>query len=134
MANACAKAEEKEQQMDEKVNKVLEEVMKLEGISPFEALEVATILITEEHKLHIFYQAHSNLKKQYVLDLLKKKWKWSSKNTWVEMSLVVEFVVCACRLLVEYLNTVLQIAILILFRLERCWVLSRKSCFNVCLS
>ena len=73
MANAWAKAEEREQKMDEKVNKVLEEVMKLDGISPSEALEVATILIAEEHKLRIFYQAHSNLKKQYVLDLLKKK-------------------------------------------------------------
>ena len=51
--------------------------MKLDGVSPSEALEVATILITEEHKLWNFYQAHSNLKKQYVLDLLKKMWKWS---------------------------------------------------------
>ncbi|CAO2822954.1 unnamed protein product [Amaranthus hypochondriacus] len=73
MASAWAKAEEREQKMDEKVNEVLEEVMKLDGVSPSEALEVATILIAEEHKLHIFYQAHSNLKKQYVLDLLKKK-------------------------------------------------------------
>ncbi|CAO2830328.1 unnamed protein product [Amaranthus hypochondriacus] len=73
MANAWAKAEEREQKMDEKVNKVLEEVMKLDGISPSEVLEVATILIAEKHKLRIFYQAHSNLKKQYVLDLLKKK-------------------------------------------------------------
>ena len=72
MANAWAKAEEREQKMDEKVNKVLEEVMKLDGISPSEALEVAAILIAEEHKLRIFYQAYSNLKKQYVLDLKKK--------------------------------------------------------------
>ncbi|XP_056685595.1 uncharacterized protein [Spinacia oleracea] len=72
MANAWSKAEEREQKMDEKVNKVLEEVMKLDGISPSEALEVATILMAEEHKLRIFYQAPSNLKKQYVLDLLKK--------------------------------------------------------------
>ena len=47
--------------------------MKLDGVSPFEALEVATILIAKEHKLYIFNQAHSNLKKKYVLDLLKKK-------------------------------------------------------------
>ncbi|KAL2937210.1 hypothetical protein RDABS01_020659 [Bienertia sinuspersici] len=43
--------QEREQRMDEKVNKVLEEVMKLDGISPSEALEVATILMAEEHKL-----------------------------------------------------------------------------------
>ena len=55
-----------------KVNKVLEEVMKLDGVSPSEALDVVTILIAEEHKLQIFFQAHSNLKKQYVFDLLKK--------------------------------------------------------------
>ncbi|KAL2905078.1 Pumilio domain-containing protein 5, partial [Bienertia sinuspersici] len=56
-----------------KVNKVLEVVMKLDGISPSEALEVATIRMAEEHKLRIFYQAPTNMKKQYVIDLLKKK-------------------------------------------------------------
>ncbi|KAL2942781.1 Structural maintenance of chromosomes flexible hinge domain-containing protein 1 [Bienertia sinuspersici] len=50
IASACSNAEEREQRMDEKVNKVLEEVMKLDGISPSEALEVATILMAEEHK------------------------------------------------------------------------------------
>ncbi|KAL2934901.1 D-alanine--D-alanine ligase [Bienertia sinuspersici] len=71
--NAWYKAEEREQRMDENVNKVLEEVMKLDGISPSEALEVATILMGEEHKLRIFYQAPTNMKKQYAIDLLKKK-------------------------------------------------------------
>ncbi|KAL2942780.1 EMILIN-3 [Bienertia sinuspersici] len=51
IASAWSNAEEREQRMDEKVNKVLEEVMKLDGISPSEALEVATILMAEEHKL-----------------------------------------------------------------------------------
>ncbi|KAL2926566.1 Propionate--CoA ligase [Bienertia sinuspersici] len=73
MASAWYKAEEREQRMDEKVNKVLEEVMKLDGISPSEVLEVATILMGEEHKLRIFYQAPTNMKKQYAIDLLKKK-------------------------------------------------------------
>uniref|UniRef100_A0A803MUC8 DDE Tnp4 domain-containing protein n=1 Tax=Chenopodium quinoa TaxID=63459 RepID=A0A803MUC8_CHEQI len=73
MASAWSKAEEREQRMDEKVNKVLDEVMKLDGISPSEALEVATILMVEEHKLRIFYQAPFNMKKQYAIDLLKKK-------------------------------------------------------------
>ena len=72
MANAWSRAEEREQKIDEKNNKVLEEVMKLEGVSPSEALEVATILMAEEHKLRVFYQAPPNLRKQYVLDLLKK--------------------------------------------------------------
>uniref|UniRef100_A0A803N5Y7 Myb/SANT-like domain-containing protein n=1 Tax=Chenopodium quinoa TaxID=63459 RepID=A0A803N5Y7_CHEQI len=72
MASAWSKAEEREQRMDEKVNKVLDEVMKLDGISPSEALEVATILMVEEHKLRIFYQAPLNMKKQYAIDLLKK--------------------------------------------------------------
>uniref|UniRef100_A0A803LJG9 DDE Tnp4 domain-containing protein n=1 Tax=Chenopodium quinoa TaxID=63459 RepID=A0A803LJG9_CHEQI len=74
MASAWSKAEEREQRMDEKVNKVLDEVMKLDGISPFKALEVATILMEEEHKLHIFYQAPFNMKKQYAIDLLTKKY------------------------------------------------------------
>ncbi|XP_021767085.1 uncharacterized protein LOC110731539 isoform X1 [Chenopodium quinoa] len=73
MASAWSKAEEREQRMDEKVNKVLDEVMKLDGISPSEALEVATILMAEEHKLRIFCQAPFNMKKQYAIDLLKKK-------------------------------------------------------------
>lgn len=59
--------------MDEKVDKVLDEVMKLDGISPSDALEASTILMVEDHKLHIFYQAPIPMKKQYVLDLLKKK-------------------------------------------------------------
>uniref|UniRef100_A0A803L8V0 Myb/SANT-like domain-containing protein n=1 Tax=Chenopodium quinoa TaxID=63459 RepID=A0A803L8V0_CHEQI len=66
MASAWSKAEEREQRMDEKVNKVLDEVMKLDDISPSEALEVATILMAEEHKLRIFYQAPFNMKKQYA--------------------------------------------------------------------
>ncbi|XP_021720008.1 uncharacterized protein LOC110687691 [Chenopodium quinoa] len=73
MASAWSKAEESEQRMNEKVNKVLDEVMKLDDISPSEALKVATILMAEEHKLHIFYQAPFNMKKQYAIDLLKKK-------------------------------------------------------------
>ncbi|XP_057807730.1 uncharacterized protein LOC131022301 [Salvia miltiorrhiza] len=73
MACAWAKAEEREQKLDDKANKVLEEVMKLDGLSPSEALEVATILMAEEHKRHIFYQAPMNLRRQYVIDLLKKK-------------------------------------------------------------
>uniref|UniRef100_A0A803N0B5 Myb/SANT-like domain-containing protein n=1 Tax=Chenopodium quinoa TaxID=63459 RepID=A0A803N0B5_CHEQI len=73
MANSWSKAEEREQKMDDEVNKVLEEVMKLDGVSPSESLEVATILMAEKHKLQIFFQAPTNLKKQYVLDLLKKK-------------------------------------------------------------
>uniref|UniRef100_A0A803N3F7 DDE Tnp4 domain-containing protein n=1 Tax=Chenopodium quinoa TaxID=63459 RepID=A0A803N3F7_CHEQI len=39
MASAWSKAEEREQRMDQKVNKVLDEVMKLDDISPSEALE-----------------------------------------------------------------------------------------------
>lgn len=70
MASAWSKAEEREQKLDDKENKVLEEVMKLDGISPSEA---STILMAEEHKLRIFYQAPMNLKKQYVIDLLRKK-------------------------------------------------------------
>uniref|UniRef100_A0A803N492 Myb/SANT-like domain-containing protein n=1 Tax=Chenopodium quinoa TaxID=63459 RepID=A0A803N492_CHEQI len=73
MENSWSKAEEREQKMDDEVNKVLEEVMKLDGVSPSESLEVETILMAEKHKLRIFFQAPTNLKKQYVLDLLKKK-------------------------------------------------------------
>ncbi|KAL2944179.1 60S ribosomal protein L13a, partial [Bienertia sinuspersici] len=58
---------EREKRMEEKVNKVLEEVMKLDGISPFETLEVATILMAEEHKLRIIYQAQINMKNNMPL-------------------------------------------------------------------
>lgn len=49
-----------------------EEVRKLKGIYPLEALQAATILIGEEPKLRIFFYAPPNKKKQYVMDLLKK--------------------------------------------------------------
>ncbi|KAL2930251.1 Terminase small subunit, partial [Bienertia sinuspersici] len=64
--------QEREQKMDEKLNKVLEEVMNLDGISSSEALEVATIRMAEEQKLRIFYRAPTNIKKKYTFDLLKK--------------------------------------------------------------
>ncbi|XP_021746136.1 uncharacterized protein LOC110712017 [Chenopodium quinoa] len=57
IANSWSKAEEKEQKMDDEVNKVLEEVMKLDGVSPSESLEVATILMAEKHKLRIFFSS-----------------------------------------------------------------------------
>lgn len=72
MASAWSKAEEREQKLDDKANKVLEEVDKLDVLSPSEVLQVATILMEEEPKRHIFYQAPTNLRRQYVLDLLKK--------------------------------------------------------------
>ncbi|XP_021776188.1 uncharacterized protein LOC110740015 [Chenopodium quinoa] len=40
MASAWSKVEEREQRMDEKLNKVLDEVMKLDDISPSEALKL----------------------------------------------------------------------------------------------
>ncbi|GAB4849140.1 hypothetical protein Ancab_040157 [Ancistrocladus abbreviatus] len=46
-------AEKRKQQLNDKENKVLKEVMKLDGISLFEALEVATVLIAEKHKLSV---------------------------------------------------------------------------------
>ncbi|KAL8141736.1 hypothetical protein V2J09_014768 [Rumex salicifolius] len=63
MARAWSQAEEREGQLEEQSNRVLEEVMKLEGLAPSEALEVATILISEESKLRVFFQAPSSLKK-----------------------------------------------------------------------
>ena len=63
MASAWSRVEEREQKLDNKSNKVLEKVMKLDGISPSEALEAATILMVEEHKLQVFYQAPANLRK-----------------------------------------------------------------------
>ena len=73
MANAWSHVEKKrgEQKLDDKNSKVLEEVMKLKGISPSEALEVTTILMAKEHRLQVFYQAHPSLRKQYMFDLFK---------------------------------------------------------------
>ena len=63
MANAWSHVEEKEQKLDDRSNKILDKMMKLEGVSPFEALEVVTILMIEKHKLQAFYQASLNLRK-----------------------------------------------------------------------
>ena len=63
VANAWSYSKERKQKLDDKSNKVLEEVMKIDGISPFKALEVVTILIVKEHKLRVFYQALDNLRK-----------------------------------------------------------------------
>ena len=51
MSNAWSRAKEKEKKLDDKNKKLLEEVMKLDCVSPSKALEVATILMVEEHKL-----------------------------------------------------------------------------------
>ena len=79
MANAWSRAEERKQRAEEakkeiveKRHNVLDEVLKLEGVSPSEALEVASILMADEPKLHLFYRAPLNLRRQYVKDLLKK--------------------------------------------------------------
>ena len=62
MANAWSCVEEKEQKLDDKSNKVLEEMMKLDVIFPSKVLEVATILMIEEYKPWVFYQASTNLR------------------------------------------------------------------------
>ncbi|KAL8161624.1 hypothetical protein V2J09_013113 [Rumex salicifolius] len=49
--------EERKKKLDNESNKILEEVLKLEVLSPSDALEVVTVLMAEEHKLRVFYQA-----------------------------------------------------------------------------
>ncbi|KAL2897048.1 U5 small nuclear ribonucleoprotein 40 kDa protein, partial [Bienertia sinuspersici] len=56
--------------LSDKCNNVLSELLQLDGIVPGEAFEVANILSAHPNKLTIFYNCPGDLKKQYVKSLL----------------------------------------------------------------
>ncbi|XP_065875330.1 uncharacterized protein [Euphorbia lathyris] len=70
MANAWSRAEEREQEMANKSNTVLEHLLQIEGLTSVEALQAADILTAEQNKLRVFYQAPLHLKRQYIMGLL----------------------------------------------------------------
>lgn len=70
MASVWSRADEREQDVADKCDKVLGELLRLEGVSPIEALDAANILTAQPNKLHIFFSCPADLKKQYVKNLL----------------------------------------------------------------
>ncbi|WCJ37202.1 hypothetical protein M5689_018354 [Euphorbia peplus] len=70
MTTAWSRAEEREHEMRNKSNVVLNELLKIQGLTPTEALQAADILTAEQNKLRVFYQAPPDLRRQYVLGLL----------------------------------------------------------------
>ena len=70
MANVWVRADDREQEMTDKNNKVLGEILQLDGILPTQALEAANILIAQPHKLIVFFNCPPALKNEYVQGLL----------------------------------------------------------------
>ncbi|KAL2934228.1 U5 small nuclear ribonucleoprotein 40 kDa protein [Bienertia sinuspersici] len=70
MANVWARVDGREQDLSDKCNNVLIELLQLDGIVPGEAFEAANILSAHLNKLTIFYNCPGDLKKQYVKSLL----------------------------------------------------------------
>ncbi|KAL2895630.1 hypothetical protein RDABS01_000407 [Bienertia sinuspersici] len=70
MANVWVRADEREQELTNKNNKVLGELLQLDDLSPTEALEAANILTAQPHKLTVFFNCPPLLKKEYVKSLL----------------------------------------------------------------
>ncbi|KAL9238636.1 hypothetical protein vseg_013032 [Gypsophila vaccaria] len=70
IANVMSRAAEREQQRVEKNEKVLDELLSLEGITPHQALEVAQILTGQPHKLLIFFKCSKALRVIFVRTLL----------------------------------------------------------------
>ncbi|XP_021720860.1 uncharacterized protein LOC110688421 [Chenopodium quinoa] len=69
MANVWSRADDREQDIADKCNKVLGELLQLDGLTPAEALEAANILTAQPNKLIIFFNCPTYLKRQYVKSL-----------------------------------------------------------------
>ncbi|GAB4855193.1 hypothetical protein Ancab_039753 [Ancistrocladus abbreviatus] len=67
MANAWSKSQAHEEDMAEKGNKIVNDLLELEGLSQLEAMQAAVTLIAEPNKLVIFYQLPPELRRQYVV-------------------------------------------------------------------
>ncbi|KAL2906328.1 Sec-independent protein translocase protein TATA chloroplastic [Bienertia sinuspersici] len=70
MASVWSRADEREQDIADKCDKVLGELLRLDGLSPIEALDAANILTAQPNKLKIFFNCPTHLKKQYVKNVL----------------------------------------------------------------
>ncbi|KAK9698292.1 hypothetical protein RND81_08G094100 [Saponaria officinalis] len=70
MTNVMSRADEREQQIVEKSEKVLDILLALDGITPQQALEVARILTAQPNKLLIFFKCPDALKCTFVKNLL----------------------------------------------------------------
>ena len=70
MANTWSRAEEREQEIIDKSNKVLGVLLQIEGLTSSQVLQAADILTAEPNKLRVFYQAPPNLRRQYIFGLL----------------------------------------------------------------
>ncbi|KAH9619684.1 hypothetical protein KSS87_015753 [Heliosperma pusillum] len=70
MAKVMSRADEREQQIAEKSETVLDVLLALEGVTPQQALEVAQILTAQSNKLMIFFKCPDALKCMFVKSLL----------------------------------------------------------------
>ncbi|KAL8127321.1 hypothetical protein AgCh_014294 [Apium graveolens] len=72
MANVMSRADEREQQLAEKNEKVIEELLSfnMEGVSTTQVFEVADILTSQSNKLLIFNKCPAALKTSFVKSLL----------------------------------------------------------------
>ncbi|GAB4850487.1 hypothetical protein Ancab_029793 [Ancistrocladus abbreviatus] len=68
MANAWSKSLALEKEMAEKSNKVVNNLLELEGLSQVEVMQAAETLIAEPNKLVVFYQLPLQLRRQYVVN------------------------------------------------------------------
>ncbi|WOH15040.1 hypothetical protein DCAR_0934573 [Daucus carota subsp. sativus] len=72
MANVMSRADEREQELAEKSEKVIEELLSfnLEGVTTTQVFEVADILTSQPNKLMIFNKCPSSLKAAFVKNLI----------------------------------------------------------------
>ncbi|GAB4854688.1 hypothetical protein Ancab_023270 [Ancistrocladus abbreviatus] len=70
MANALSQTQAREQEMADKSNRIVSELLQLEGITQMDAMQAATLLIAEPNKLIVFYQLPTELRSSYVLSIL----------------------------------------------------------------
>lgn len=60
---------------DDMTGNVMDALTQMEGLSSAQVLEAAEILMTEPHKLKVFYRANAELRKEYIFCLLLSKKK-----------------------------------------------------------
>ncbi|GAB4852062.1 hypothetical protein Ancab_040541 [Ancistrocladus abbreviatus] len=68
MANAWSKSQAHEEDMAKKGNKIVNDLLELEGLSQLEVIQATVTLTTEPNKLVIFYQLPPQLRRQYVVN------------------------------------------------------------------
>ncbi|GAB4847829.1 hypothetical protein Ancab_039827 [Ancistrocladus abbreviatus] len=68
IANAWSKSQAHEEDMAEKGNNIVNDLLELEGLSQLEAMQAAVTLTAEPNKLVIFCQLPPELRRQYVVN------------------------------------------------------------------